>query len=197
MEKTAQLGVGQGLGIIGPSTVVGGAREGLRIGGIDETDLDSLVLQRIGEEVPGATVEIGRTHHIVACAREVLDGESGSCLAGCQCKRRRAAVERGQALFQDIHGRIADPRIDIAEFLEGEQICGMLSVAKLEGRRLINWRSHRTGRRIGTPARMEGERFRMKQFRRHFFDPHQAGLRQPPNKHCWPLQGKASSFWGG
>ncbi len=61
-----QLRIGQRLGVIGAGAVVGRAGEILRVVRIDEADLDALVLQRVGEQVPGAAVEVGRGDDVVA-----------------------------------------------------------------------------------------------------------------------------------
>ena len=67
-----QLRIGQGLGVIGARARICGARKILRVGGIDEAHFDALVLERIGEQIPGAAIEIGRGDDVVAGPREVL-----------------------------------------------------------------------------------------------------------------------------
>ena len=64
-------------------------------------------------------------------------------------------------LLQHVVGRIHDARVDVAELLEREQVGGMLGVAELVGRRLINRYSNGAGGRIGTPAGVEGNCFWM------------------------------------
>ena len=58
-----------------------------RVGRIDEAGLDALVLQRVGEQVPGAAVQVGGTDDVVAGARQVLHRERRGSLAG---RERRA-----------------------------------------------------------------------------------------------------------
>ena len=77
-----ELGIGQGFRIIGAGAGVGGASKIFGIGGIDEPDLDPLVLQRVGEQVPGAAIKVGRGHDVVARLGEVLDGKRGRRLSG-------------------------------------------------------------------------------------------------------------------
>ena len=130
--------------------------------GIDEAHLDALVLQRVGEQVPCAAVEIGRGDDVVAGAREILHRESRGRLTAGQRQPRDAAFERGDALLQHIVGRVADARVDVAEFLQREQIGGVLGAVELIGGRLIDRHGDGAGRRIGAPAGMQGERFRLR-----------------------------------
>ena len=90
--KHGQLRVRQGLGVIGARLRVGGAAEVLGIGGVDEAHLDALVLQRVGELVPGAAVEVGRRDDVVAGVRDVLDRVGARRLAARQRQRRDAAL---------------------------------------------------------------------------------------------------------
>ena len=73
--KYRELGIRQRLGVIGAGPLIGCAAEVFRIGRIDEADLDALVLERIGEQIPGAAVEIGRGDDVVAGTGEILQGE--------------------------------------------------------------------------------------------------------------------------
>src|ERR1700722_7500618 len=75
-----QFRIGQRFGVIGAGAGVGGAAEILGVARVDETHFNALVLQRIGEQVPGAAVKIGRGNDIVAGARQILDRKSGSRL---------------------------------------------------------------------------------------------------------------------
>ena len=159
-RENGQLRIGQRLGVIGAGAGVGGAAEILRIGRIDEAHLDALVLQRVGEQVPGAAVEIGRADDVVARAREVLDREGRGRLPRGQRQRGDAAFERRDALLQHVVGRIHDARVDVAELLQREQVRGVLGVAELIGGGLIDRHGDRAGGRVGAPAGVKGERFR-------------------------------------
>ena len=97
-----QLRVRESLGVDRPRAVVDGGAEGFRIGRIDEADLDALVLQRVGEQVPGAAVQVGRADDVVTYPREVLEREGRGRLAGRQGERRHTAFERRDALLQHV-----------------------------------------------------------------------------------------------
>ena len=119
------------------------------------------------KQVPGAAVEVGRADEIVARLADVLDRKQRGGLARSQRQPRDAALERGDALFEHGIRRVHDARVDIAEFGQPEQIRGVLAVAELVARRLVD--RHRDGgrRRIAPVPRMEHERFRMLAFGRH------------------------------
>ena len=71
-----QLRVRQRFGVIGSGAIVGGASERVGIIRIDEPRFDPLVLQCVGEQVPGAAIEVGRADDTVARARRILYQEN-------------------------------------------------------------------------------------------------------------------------
>ncbi len=96
-RQDGELRVRQRLGVIGAGARIGGAAESLRVGRIDEAHFDALILQRIGEEVPGAAVKIGGADDIVAGAGEILHREGRGRLARGQrqsARRRLPAPPR-------------------------------------------------------------------------------------------------------
>ena len=131
--------------------VVGRPAERLRVGRIGEAHGDAHGGQRVGEQVPGAAVEIGRAHDVVAGPAQVLDRQRRGRLPGADGQRRHAALERGHLLLQRIAGRVHDARIDVAEVLEREQVRRVLGAAELVGRGLED--RHRHGARGDIAAR--------------------------------------------
>ena len=98
-REHGELRVGQRLGVVAAGLGVGGAAEILRVGRIDEAaPRCPSSLHRVGEQVPGAAVEVGRGDEIVAGLADVLDREQRGRLARAQRQRRDAAFERGDAL---------------------------------------------------------------------------------------------------
>ncbi len=156
-----ELRVRQRLGIVGPRAVIGGAAEILGVGRIDEAHLDALVLQRVREQVPGAAVKVGGADDIVARPRQVLDGKRRRRLPGGERERAHAALDLGDALFEDVIGGVHDARVDVAQLLQREKVRGVLGVAELVRGRLINRHGDRVRGRVGAPAAMKGERFGM------------------------------------
>ena len=154
-REDMELRVRQRLRVEGARPVVDGAAEVLGVRRIDEAHFDALVLQRIGEQVPGASVEVGRAHYIVAGMGDVLEGECRRRLARCQRQSRDPAFQRRHSILQHGVGRIHDPRVDIAELAQREQVRGVLGIPELVGRGLVDRDGDRTGVGVASVARME------------------------------------------
>ena len=77
-------------------------------------------------------------------------------VAGCRRKSRGAAFERGNALFEHRGGRVADPRINVAEGLQTEQRGGVIDAFEYIRGGLIDRRGARAGGRIGLRAGVHG-----------------------------------------
>ena len=74
----------------------------------------------------------------------------------------RAPRRRPQEpLFKHVGRWIADPRIDVAEFLESEHVRRVLALAELIRRRLIDRHSNGSGRWVGPPTGVQRECFGM------------------------------------
>ena len=80
-RENRQLRVRKRFGVVGACPVVGRAQEVLRVDRIDEANFDSLILERVGEQIPRAAVKIGRAHDIVAGLCKILQRECRRCLA--------------------------------------------------------------------------------------------------------------------
>ena len=126
-----ELGVGQGLGEIAPRAVVGCPAERLGVGRVNETDFYTHGAQRILEHVPGAAIQIGGADDIVAGMGDVGYANKFSRLARAHGETGDAAFERRDTLFQHIGGRVHEAGIDIAEFLQREQLCRVVGAVEL------------------------------------------------------------------
>ena len=160
-REDLQLRVGQRLGVPAAGAGIGGADEGLRVLGVHEADLDAELLQRIGEEVPGAAIEVRRGDDVVARLAEVHHGEGRRRLARSEREGGDAAFQRRDALLQHVHGRVHDAGVDVAHLLQREEARGMAGVVELEGGRLVDRDRDRAGGGIGAPAGMKRDRFRV------------------------------------
>ena len=131
--------------------------EVLRIGRIDEDDVDAPAPQR--------DVELG--------VRPAVEGARGDDLiAGTEQRRQRdvlrglsrrggqtadALLERGDPLLEGGGGRVHDPRVDVAEPLQREELGGVVGVLEDVGRRLIDRHRPRAGDRVGPLPGMDGQ----------------------------------------
>ena len=69
-------------------------------------------------------------------------------LAGRQEQGRDAAFERGDALLDDVLGRVHDPGVDVAGLGEAEQRGGVLGAVERVGRGLVDRQRPRVGRDV-------------------------------------------------
>ena len=82
---------------------------------------------------------------MVAGGGQVQDRECLGGLTGGQEQRRHAALQGGDALLDDVGGRVADPGVDVAGDLQAEQRRGVRGVVEGVGRGLVD----RQGARVG------------------------------------------------
>ena len=119
---------------------------------------------------------------MVARAGERRDGEMERRHAARRRYRPDAALERGEALFEDRDGGVRDATVDVAGTLEIEQRRRMLGVAVDVGGRLVD----RDGARaIGrsAAARVEGQGVERRGSRsRHVVASTQAKMPPPPGR---------------
>ena len=119
------------------------------VGVLDEADLDADLGQRVVEQVVGAAVESRARHDVVARVGEVEDREVLSGLTGRQEQCRDAALERRDALLDDVLGRVHDPGVDVAGLGKAEQRGGVLGAVERVGRGLVDRQRPRVGGDVG------------------------------------------------
>ena len=115
-----------------------GPAERVGILGVDERHLDADPGQRVVEEIVGAAVKLRDGHDVVAGAGEIENGIRDRRLAGRVGERAGAALERRHPLLEDVGRWIHDPRVDVPEFLQRKQVCGVLGVAEYVAGRLVD-----------------------------------------------------------
>jgi hypothetical protein len=99
-----------------------------------------------------------RGDEIFARPHERVEHQQLRRVAGRDRQRRRAALERRDALLEHGLRRVHDAGVDVAERLQPEQRRGVIGVVEDVGRGLVDRRRARAGRRIGLGAGMDGER---------------------------------------
>ena len=139
MSRTSLLGVGDRLAEerlgVGPDR--GPPRvEVVRV--LDERHLDAELGQRVVEQVVRAAVQARAGDDVVAGLGDVEDRERLRRLAAGDEQRADAALEARDALLHRVLGRVHDPRVDVAELLQREQVRGVLGVAEDERRGLVD-----------------------------------------------------------
>ena len=78
------------------------------------------------EQVVGAAVQSRARHNVVARLGDVEQCESLRRLAARGQQRTHTAFERGDALFHRGLRRVHDAGVDVAEFLECEEVSGVI-----------------------------------------------------------------------
>jgi hypothetical protein len=73
-------------------------------------------------------------------------------LARRRRERAHAALERGQALLQHADGRVADPAVDVAGFLQAEEARAVRGRVEGEGGCGVDWDGARVGCGVGGVA---------------------------------------------
>lgn len=144
-------------GVDQASVLIDGPADVFRVRGVDEPDRYPQSGQSIVEEVVGSAIEIAGGDDILPGAGDV-EHRIGDCrLPRGEGKRAYSAVKFCQALFQHIAGRIHDPRVDIAELPEAEEIGRVVGAAERIGRGLVNGNRTRQRGRIRLLAGVECE----------------------------------------
>ncbi len=146
-----------GLEIVSPKNALVFGRTAARhesrsSGSSTKLTLDAELGQRVVEQVVGAAVEPRAGHDVVAGVGEVEDRERLGGLAGGQEQRRDAAFERGDALLDDVLGRVHDPGVDVAGLGQAEQRGGVLGAVERVGRGLVDRQRPRVGGDVGRLA---------------------------------------------
>ena len=75
---------------------------------------------------------------MTARTANVKNADIYSRLARAECQAAHSAFQGRQPLFQHVRRRIHQPGVDIAEFLQSEEIGGMIRILKNIAGRLIN-----------------------------------------------------------
>ncbi len=118
--KDVNQRVAQGLAVQDLGVRADGAAEVLRVAGIHQGDLDAQAGEGVGELVVGAAVQGGGRHDMVARPRQGEDRLRLGSMPRADRQRPATPLQGGDALLEDIAGRVHDASIDIAALLQGE-----------------------------------------------------------------------------
>ena len=127
--------------------------------GFYKLDFDSEFRQRVMKQVISAAVEVIRRDDVIAGLGDIQNRQSRSRLAAGNGESADPAVDGGDALLQHVIRRIHDPRINVAELSEPEEIGGVLGALELVRRGLVNGYGPGTRRRVGLLSTMKGQSF--------------------------------------
>ena len=126
---------------------------------IGKPRLDPDVFEGVFKLIVRAAVEVRGRDKIITHGRDIIDREKLRRVPRRSRQRRHASLERRDALFEDIVGRIHQPGVDIAELLEREKARAVCGIFKLISGRLVDRHRARTRGRINLLAGVQLQRF--------------------------------------
>jgi hypothetical protein len=115
----------------------------------------SLPRQEMREQRVGGPVELRHGHDVASELGHVLYSVRERRLAARNAQRFDAAFERGDAAFQHIDSRVADPAVAVTVDLEVEQRGAMFGGVERIGDRLIDWNRDRVRRGVALVAAVD------------------------------------------
>ena len=129
---------------------------GLRVGVVlDEGHLDPELGEGVLEQVHGAAVEGSAGDDVVAGLGDVEQAEGGGRLAGRHEQGPDAPLEGRDPLLHGVLRRVHDPRVDVAELLEREEVLGVRGVVEDVRGRLVDRQRPGAGGAVGVLARVD------------------------------------------
>ncbi len=132
------LRVAKGLDINQPGIVFYRLSKILRVFRVDESYFNAEFGESMVEERHRPAVKRIRGHDMTAGTANVEDAHIYCRLARAECQAAHSAFQGRQPLLQHIRRRIHQPCVDIAEFLQSEEIGGVIRILKYKAGCLIN-----------------------------------------------------------
>ncbi len=83
---------------------------------IEEANFDAEVFQGLGEQGPRSTIQRCAADDVLSAVRDRQDGCRDGGLTRCKAQARDATVHRCESFFQNVHGRVHQPAVDVPEF---------------------------------------------------------------------------------
>jgi hypothetical protein len=134
-----------------------GIGEGLGVGGIDQPHFDAEFGQDVFELGVAAAIEVAGGDDVVAGLGEVDDRVEDRRGAGGHGEPGGTAFEGRDALLEHVVGGVHQPGVDVPEFLEREQVGGVLGAVEDVGRGPVERDGPGVGGRVGGIAGVEAE----------------------------------------
>ena len=94
----------------------------LRFGGIEEPHLDAELRERLSEQCPRSPVQTVGGNEVLSRMHDRQQRRRDRCLTAGEGQSSRAAVQRRQALFEDVGRGIHQAGVDVAEFAQAEEV---------------------------------------------------------------------------
>ena len=153
-----QFGITDRFHIDGAGLRGDGLPEGFRVAGVNELRRAAQLGQGVMKQRVGAPIKVVPRDNLVSNLRDGQQGKGDGRRTRGDGQRAGPAFDRGHPLLENVRGRIHQPRVDVAEFLQGEQIGGVFGALEHVGGGLINGHGPRAGGRIRDLAGMQRQR---------------------------------------
>ena len=163
--------VADALDVDEPGIVLDRLGEVGRVAGVNKRHLDAQLGEGVAKQSHRPAVERAGRDDVLSGPTDVQDGGGNGPHAGAETKPRDATFQCGEPLFQHIDRRIHDPRVDIAEFLEGEEPGGVVGVVEAVAARLIDRHGSTVRVRVDIVAAVQGDGFQMMFVLSHTYSP--------------------------
>ena len=136
--KHADVGVAEGFAVDEFGVGLDGALEVGGVSGVDEGDGDAEFWEGVFELAVGAAVEAAAGDDVIAGVAQREDGLGLGGVSAAGGDPGDPALQVGEALLEHVGGGVHEPRVDVAQFLEGKQVCGVFGALKLVAGCLVN-----------------------------------------------------------
>ena len=151
-------GIGDGLAEDSAGVVVNRCRDGVHVVDIDEFRLPTETLNCLAELRDRSAVKPGRDNDVAARRHQREKRHDLRRVTRGAADRADTAFEGGDTFLEHGDGRVRQPRIDVADFLQVEERRGVFCIAKHIGRCLVNRRLPRACCRVRAGARVDLQR---------------------------------------
>jgi hypothetical protein len=155
--RDVKLGIAERLGVDGAGLFRDELADTFEVVRICKANSNAVLGQGVVKQVLGAAIQGSGGDDFVAGAGKRGKGERFRGLPGSHGEGGGSAFERCNALLEDVGGGVHDPRIDIAEFLEGEEARRVIGAVEDVGGGLVNGHGSRAGGGIGFLAGVDGK----------------------------------------
>ena len=153
--EDGDVGVAERLAVDDLGVGADGLLEVLRVGGVDEGDVDADAREGVVELVVGAAVQAAAADDVVARAAQGEDRQGLGGMAGTDGQRADAAFQVGDALLEHVGGGVHDAGVDVAQLLQGEQVGGVFGALELVAGGLVDRDGAAAGGGVGDLAGMQ------------------------------------------
>ena len=118
--------------------------DSLKVGGVDEIDLNTVAAHAVIKQCKGAAVQGAVGNDMLACTCDGPQCGRDRTHARCSCNTSLAAFKSGNLAFKHRGGGITQTGVDVTSFLTGKAMAALFAAIEYEGRGLVDGSSQST-----------------------------------------------------